>query len=204
MRTNKKTFPAAVVILESVVAPLNWQMIFGRRAPIEVDLGCGDGSFLLARATQHPERDFLGIEQMAGRARATSRKIGAEGLTNARVLQMEVWHALNLLPWDSVDLFSLLFPDPWPKRRHHNRRVVTREFLRAVARVLKAAGILQIKTDQSDYFAAMQSIVPLVPELKEITARAEAELPLTTFERRFQERGVPIYSLALRKISDGK
>ncbi len=199
MRTNTRSFLGAEVELESVLAPLDLVSVFGRSAPVEVDFGSGDGSFLVALAERSPERDFLGVEKLPGRFRSGCRRIGARGLSNARILQLEISHALYLLPRGSIDVFYLLFPDPWPKRRHQLRRVVTTEFLRAVARALKNNGAFRIKTDQEDYFAAMQRTLRDVPELNAIVEDGEAALPETTFEKRFLQAGAPIYRLELRK-----
>jgi tRNA (guanine-N7-)-methyltransferase len=128
-------------IPQSLTKPLNWDEVFPRRAPIEIDLGCGDGAFLMAMARANPERNFLGIERLLGRASKVCRKVAREDLKNARVLRLEVAHAVsNLLPADSIAAFHLLFPDPWPKRRHHRRRAFTTEFLSCIiARSLVAA-----------------------------------------------------------------
>ncbi len=200
MRTNTRSFLGAEVELESVLAPLDLFSVFGRSAPVEVDFGSGDGSFLVALAERSPERDFLGVEKLPGRFRSGCRRIGARGLSNARILQLEISHALYLLPRGSIDVFYLLFPDPWPKRRHQLRRVVTTEFLRAVARALKNNGAFRIKTDQEDYFAAMQRTLRDVPELNAIVEDGEVALPETTFEKRFLQAGAPIYRLELRKM----
>ncbi|MBA2243068.1 MAG: tRNA (guanosine(46)-N7)-methyltransferase TrmB [Chthoniobacterales bacterium] len=199
MRTNTRSFLGAEVELESVLVPLDLVSVFGRLAPVEVDFGSGDGSFLVALAERSPERDFLGVEKLPGRFQSGCRRIGARGLSNARILQLEISHALYLLPRGSIDVFYLLFPDPWPKRRHQLRRVVTTEFLRAVARALKSHGAVRIKTDQEDYFAAMQRTLRDAPELNAIVEDGEAALPQTTFEKRFLQAGAPIYRLELRK-----
>ncbi len=202
MRTNRTTFSAAVVVPESILAPLDLRKIFGRSAPLEVDLGCGDGTFLAALAERNPERDFLGVERLAGRWRGASRKIGQRQLSNARILRFEILHAVqHLLPRESVDVFYLLFPDPWPKRRHQNRRVVSEDFLRAAARALVPHGELRIATDHAEYFAEMERVADRVPIF---TARRVAHgeaLPSTTFEGRFRESGMEIYRLSLRKTS---
>ncbi len=112
MRTNTRSFLGAEVELESVLAPLDLVSVFGRSAPVEVDFGSGDGSFLVALAERSPERDFLGVEKLPGRFRSGCRRIGARGLSNARILQLEISHALYLLPRGSIDVFYLLFPDP--------------------------------------------------------------------------------------------
>lgn len=187
----------------SLIAPLCFEELFGRAAPIEVDLGCGDGTFLVALATLNPERDFLGVELTAGRVRAACRKIGDGGLTNARILRLDILHALQqLIPRNSVDAFHLMFPDPWPKLRHHARRIVTEAFLHAVARNLKAEGALQIATDHADYFKQMQQTIGCVPSFKADTASEALPLPRSTFEDRFRERGDQIHRLVLRTVAE--
>ena len=92
--------------------------------PLEIDLGCGDGKFLLEMAAHHPERDFLGVERLLGRVRKVCKRIGKLGLTNARVLRLESRYTAEwLLPPASVSRLHLLCPDPWPKLRHHRRRL---------------------------------------------------------------------------------
>jgi tRNA (guanine-N7-)-methyltransferase len=122
-----------------------------------MDLGCGDGSFLVALAKRHPEMNFLGIERMAGRVAKACRK--AARIDNVRVLHLESSYAVGyLLPENSVDVFYLLFPDPWPKRRHQRRRVMTLEFLQSIHRALVSGGMLRLATDQADYFKQMQHL----------------------------------------------
>ncbi len=206
MRTNRRSFPEAEVVPESELAPLDLAQIFGRRAgPLEVDLGCGDGTFLVARAAENPERDFLGIERLPGRARGAARKIGDARLTNARILRFDILHAIRqLLPPRSVAVFHLLFPDPWPKRRHQNRRVVSEEFFRAAARALVAQGELRIATDHADYFAEIERLASAVPLFIPERDIALSASPATTFEARFRDDGAEIYRLSLRKISGRK
>src|SRR5437667_9642984 len=117
-------------IPKSVTESLNWAEIFPRSAPIEIDLGCGDGAFLTAMAQSHPEHNFLGIERLLGRVSKVCRKVAREDLKNARVLRIDAAYAVeHLIPPESVTAFHLLFPDPWPKRRHHLRRAFTNTFL---------------------------------------------------------------------------
>ncbi|MGA0846579.1 MAG: tRNA (guanosine(46)-N7)-methyltransferase TrmB [Luteolibacter sp.] len=121
--------------------------------PLEIDLGCGDGSFLIGMAQQHPERDFLGVERLLGRARKVCRKITRENLDNARVLRLESQYLVEwLLPENSVSRFHLLCPDPWPKARHHRRRLVQHGFLTALHRVLQPNGEFLFMTDHEGYF----------------------------------------------------
>src|SRR6267142_1420708 len=193
--------PMIELVPELQAAPLDGAELFGRGAPLHVDLGCGDGSFLCELARQFPKRNFLGIERLTKRVEKVRRK--AEKIENVRVLRADTLFAVRyLLPKNSVETFYLLFPDPWPKRRHQLRRIFTRDFLEAIAVALEKHGILRVATDQLDYFQQVERIsraheqfqvVPLSPD--------DAVLPVTKFERKFRKQGVPIYRLTLRKTS---
>jgi len=196
------------LIPETYVAPLDPIAIFGRTAPLHVDLGCGDGSFLCELAQRHPNKDFLGIDRLVGRVAQACHKAAA--LENVRILNVESSYAVGyLLPERSVETFYLLFPDPWPKRRHQRRRVVTPDFLDSIHRALKDGGSLRIATDQLDYFHAIErAAFSKLDCFKQsscsdpkIDSFDDVHLPLTKFERRFTALGAPIYRLALRKIS---
>lgn len=188
------------LIPESYVARLDLPEIFGRNAPFHVDLGCGDGSFLCALARSAPENNFLGIERLSGRVRKACRK--AANLDNVRVLLAETSYAVRyLLPEASVEAFYLLFPDPWPKRRHQRRRVLTPEFLQSIHRSLAPSGLLHIATDQVDYFQQMRRLTLADFHFAWTEAAENIDLPPTKFERRFAEQGAPIYRVALRKLS---
>jgi len=199
-RTNLQTFAPAEIVPRSYLEPLDVTRVFGREAPLEVDLGCGDGSFLVSLAARQPERNFIGVERMGGRMRSASRKIGAFGLTNARVVEHDILQAVQqLFAPGSVDVFHLLFPDPWPKRRHGRRRIVTVEFLRGVARALRVGGELRIATDAPDYFRQVQELAGSIPTFV-AGGGAAADLTSTTFEERFRRSGLPIHRLTLRKL----
>jgi tRNA (guanine-N7-)-methyltransferase len=188
------------LIPETYVAPLDLRAIFGRAAPLHVDLGCGDGSFLCELAARRPEQDFLGIDRLVGRVAKASRKAAA--LENVRVLNVESSYAVRyLLPAKSVETFYLLFPDPWPKRRHHRRRIVQPDFIDSLHHALEPGGVLRIATDQLDYFQQIEHFVRSTPVKFEFVDHEDVDLPSTKFERRFSELGAPIYRLGLRKIS---
>jgi tRNA (guanine-N7-)-methyltransferase len=179
-------------------APLDLLAIFGRIAPLDVDLGCGNGDLICELARQKPERNFLGIEKLASRVAKVCRKAAA--LENVRVLNVESSYAVRyLLPENSVDTFSLLFPDPWPKRRHHRRRVVTADFLRSVYRTLEPGGALRVATDHKDYFDQMQQVVGRL-QLFTVTQPDCAVYPPSAFVTRYTEQGIEIHRLELRKV----
>jgi tRNA (guanine-N7-)-methyltransferase len=188
------------LIPETYLAPLDLLAIFGHAAPLHVDLGCGAGDFLCELARKYPQRNFLGVDKMAGRVAKASRKAAA--LENVRVLNVESSYAVRyLLPEASVETFYLLFPDPWPKRRHHRRRIVSDQFLDSIERALEPAGLLHIATDQGDYFQQIERAALNDCRFDKIDIDEFDPLPQTKFERRFREQGAPIYQLALRKIS---
>lgn len=181
--------------------PVDLRAVFGRDAPVEVDLGCGDGSFLAEIATENPDKDFLGIERLAGRVRSACGKIERAGLTNARVMHFDISYAVEqLLPPKSVTAFYLLFPDPWPKRRHAARRIVSENFLGALHRALVPNGALRVATDETGYFRQITCTIS-ASEGFAVVQNSTWLLPSTKFERRFRERGVPIQRLELRKVS---
>jgi tRNA (guanine-N7-)-methyltransferase len=191
------------LIPETYVAPLDPLAIFGRTAPLHVDLGCGDGSFLCELAQRHPDKDFLGVDRLVGRVAKACRKAAA--MENVRVLNVESSYAVGyLLPERSVKTFYLLFPDPWPKRRHQRRRIVTASFLDSIHRALVDDGFFRVATDQLDYFEQIQRVGENHSGFAIVDVNASpdrTDLPPTKFERRFSALGVPIYRLVLRKIS---
>ena len=191
------------LVPETLFAPLDLLAIFGRKAPLQVDLGCGEGSFLYELASQNPHCNFLGVEKLAGRVAKACRK--SEHLTNVRVLNLESSYAVRyLLPERSVETFYLFFPDPWPKRRHHRRRIVQSEFLVSIDRALEPDGTIYLATDDLNYFRQMEWVASSTTKLECImhsSLEADARLPETKFEHRFRQQGVPIYRLALRKVS---
>jgi tRNA (guanine-N7-)-methyltransferase len=203
-RAKLNTNEAAVEYLpKSLTSALEFDRIFSRFAPVEIDLGCGDGSFLTAMARENPEHNFLGIERLLGRARSVCRKIARLDLKNARVLRMESSYAVTyLLPAGFVTAFHLLFPDPWPKRRHHRRRAFTHEFLFSIHRALIAGGLFQVATDHTDYFQQIEKVIAEADIFA--ISREQNNFPPTTFEQKFIARGLSVHRLLLRKVSPVK
>ncbi len=195
---------AAIELVPStILEPLNFAELFGRDAPVELDVGCGDGTFLVGLAEQNSERNFLGIERLAGRVRSLCRKAATLQLSNVRVLRIDAIYAVKqLMPACSVQAVHILFPDPWPKRRHHRRRTITAEFLACIHRALVHRGQVHIATDHVDYLDDIRRLV-VDGRLFKISNPAMT-FPRSRFEQRFAATGTPIYRLFLRKISPVK
>lgn len=171
--------------------------LFPDAAPLEVDLGSGDGSFLLSMAKKFPERRFLGVERLLGRVRKLCRRSHREALPNLKVLRLESLYTVEwLLPPQSISRIHLLFPDPWPKAKHHKRRLVQDPFLKAVQAALVPGGEFLFRTDHAEYFEwAMEEVekfegLQLIDWLPEDEFYAE-----TDFQRQWAEEGRSVYSL---------
>lgn len=133
-----------------VLAPSD---IFGADGPFEVDLGCGDGGFLLQMAAHYPERRFLGIERLLGRVRGVCSRAAVRGLDNVKVFRVESRYFLEwMMQPGCISRLHYLCPDPWPKERHHKNRLVQEDFLPVLHRSLSDGGEFLFKTDHEGYF----------------------------------------------------
>lgn len=180
---------------ENWVTALNLEKAFDRQKPLnlEVDLGCGKGRFLLARAFAHKEICFLGIDRRRARILKVERKALRLRLENIRLLDAEALYAVdNLLPDNSVSVYYLFFPDPWPKRRHHRRRLFDAVFLNALLRTLRAGGRIHVATDHLDYFAAIRDIFSADRRFTEVAPLIPADDERTDFELVFLAQNKPI------------
>lgn len=169
--------------------------LFGRAAPLEADLGCGDGRFLVLTAMRHPERNFLGVERKPDRVRKACRKAVLAGCRNVRVVQAGIEEVVSgVLPKNYAERLHALFPDPWPKRRHSKNRLLKAEFFRRAAAALRPGGDLRVKTDSEWYFQeALRAAAEC--EMLDPAEWEESEAPvLTTFEARFLELGQRVWA----------
>jgi tRNA (guanine-N7-)-methyltransferase len=171
--------------------------------PLEIDLGCGDGSFLMEMAREFPERDFLGVERLLGRVRKVCKKITRRNLVNARVLRLDSRYVTEwLLPEATVSRLHLLCPDPWPKLRHHRRRLVQLEFLEAVKRALVPGGEFLFMTDHEDYFQWGVEKVQLFGGFEILEWKEDSFFyPKTDFQRLWESEGKTIWRLRCRKTA---
>ncbi|MEI6604513.1 MAG: tRNA (guanosine(46)-N7)-methyltransferase TrmB [Verrucomicrobiota bacterium] len=169
--------------------------------PLEVDLGCGDGAFLLEMARQFPERDFIGVERLLGRVRKVCKKLTRNQLVNGRVLRLESRYTVEwLLPEASLARLHLLCPDPWPKLRHHRRRLVQVDFVTAVLRALVPGGEFLFMTDHEEYFAWANDTVTACGGFDQLEWPENAFFyPKTDFQRQWEAEGKTMWRLRWRK-----
>lgn len=169
--------------------------------PLEVDLGCGDGSFLLEMAREFPERDFLGVERLLGRVKKVCKKLTRRRLENMQVLRLDSRYVVEwLLPRASVTRLHLLCPDPWPKLRHHRRRLVRAEFIEAVQRVLVPGGEFLFMTDHEEYFQWVAEKVAAFGKFEVLEWTEDTFFyPKTDFQEQWESEGKSMFRLRCRK-----
>ncbi len=142
------------------VAPIDMQSAFDMSKPLEVDVGCGKGGFLLSRASEHPDTNFLGIDRMLRRIRKVENKILRAGLDNVRLFRVDASYAVGyMIPPRSVSVYYVFFPDPWPKKRQQEKRFFNEDFLEDVFRTLKPQGMIHVATDHLPYFNEIESLL---------------------------------------------
>lgn len=195
---NRSLPPDAALQPDPLIAPasldttLRFATLFGREAPVEVEIGFGKGRFLLHEAASRPDVSLLGIETALPYVRLVRHLALQRGICNVRLLGGNARDVFaRLMPKAALAAIYVLFPDPWPKRRHHGRRLVNAEFLGLAARALAGDGVLHVVTDDPDYAAAIGAVETLVPELVLAPERAFGpELRSRThFAAKLAERG---------------
>jgi len=196
--------PSLRIIPTAWDAPLDLTTSFGLTPQrLEVDLGCGKGRFLLARATAHPETSFLGLDRQTRRLAKVERKAQRAQLANIRLLYAEAAYAVtNLLPPGSVAAYYIFFPDPWPKRRHHRRRLFDTAFLDALNITLMPGGCIHLATDHLDYFGSIRRLLAGDMRLVEREAFITANEERTDFELIFLGQNKPIGRCSFAKRAD--
>lgn len=167
---------------------------------LEVDIGCGKGRFLVTRAAGHPDISFLGIDRRKKRSEKTARKVAGQELSNIRVLCAEAYYVIaNMLPAASVSTYYLFFPDPWPKRRHHRRRLFDAVFMDALARTMKNKGRIHVITDHHDYFDIIRGILAADPRFSEIAPFMPETEERTEFYLVFLKKNTPLHACSFEK-----
>jgi tRNA (guanine-N7-)-methyltransferase len=181
---------------------------FGRAAPRMLEIGFGMGDALAATAQARPEWDFLGIEVHRPGVGSLLRRLEREAVTNVRVICADAVEVLQRrLPDAGLDAVHLFFPDPWPKSRHHKRRIVQAAFVAQVRRKLKAGGRFHLATDWEDYARHMLTVMSAAPGFRNAAGPGEysprpADRPLTKFEQRGRRLGHGVWDLIFVREPD--
>lgn len=179
---------------EDWLHPIDLASEWEQTGPRAVDLGCGKGRFLLAHAKNHPELRILGIERKLRRVRKIDRKASRAGTRNLRVLRMEANYAMRyLIPESWIDICFIYFPDPWPKDRHRDHRLLTPAFMDVLERTLSPQGVVHFATDHQPYFEeVMEHLIP-DSRWQEIDPYLPTEEETSDFELLWRAEGKPSY-----------
>lgn len=184
--------------------PVDLDAVFGRRAPRTLEIGSGMGEGTAAMAQAHPDGDYLAVEVHSPGVGSLLRRVGELGLTNVRVIQhdaVEVVH--RMIPPGSLEAVHIFFPDPWPKKRHHKRRLIQAPFVALLAERLKPGGLLHAATDWEDYARHILAVLDAEPLLGNTTsgfAPRPGYRPLTKFESRGLGLGHPVWDVIFRRV----
>lgn len=179
--------------------PSNAASLFGREAPLEIEVGSGKGLFLAAASVERPDHNFLGIEIAAKYARFAAARLAKRGIANAIVVNADAQRLFReLLPDSSIAAVHVYFPDPWWKARHKKRRVINESFVRDVERTLVTGGSLHFWTDVEEYFqttlALLAAATQMTGPLSVAEQPPEHDLDYRThFERRMRMHGEAVY-----------
>jgi tRNA (guanine-N7-)-methyltransferase len=182
------------------LSPDAWKEIFGRSAPVCVEVGPGLGEFLVAMATHHPEQDFFAVEHVKSRVVHIQAELRRRALNNARALHADANFALALLPPASVDSVFVQFPDPWWKRRHHRRRLLTPPFVAKIRRALRPGGTVELITDVAEYFERARPLLDADPGLELVTTDLSL-VTATSFSRKAMRRGAQLHACLHRRVA---
>jgi len=178
--------------LDFAPSPLDLDGVFGRRAPRVLDIGFGMGETTAAMAAAQPEVDFLAIDVHAPGVGSLLRRIDESALTNVRVMKHDAVEVVaSMIPRGSLSGVHVFFPDPWPKKRHHKRRLLAPPFVHELAQKLGPGGYLHVATDWEDY--AQEALATLAAELLlENTAEGFAPRPAARPLTKFEARGLKL------------
>jgi tRNA (guanine-N7-)-methyltransferase len=173
---------------------------FDREAPCVLEIGFGNGETLAQMAVEHPELNFLGIEVHRPGVGHLLQLIDKQQLTNVRVVCHDAVELLHALTRETrFQQVSIFFPDPWPKKRHHKRRLIQPDFVALLATILDSKGILHIATDWSDYADHIREVMNTQAVFKHIALDAALLRPATKFEQRGLGKGHVIADLVYQK-----
>ena len=190
--------------------PLDFKLLFDRSAPVVLEIGFGNGETLVEQAAGSPDRDFIGIEVHEPGVGHCLLKADATGVRNLRLISHDAVEVLkHQVPAESLSRVNLYFPDPWPKKRHHKRRIVQDAFVDLIADRLEDGGTLNVATDWANYAEHIDEVLSRSDrftciERREHDGEAPLDRPRTKFERRGLRKGHRICDWCFRKVANNQ
>ncbi len=197
-------------LLERYQVPMSaeaapWSALFRREAPLVLEVGFGMGHALFETAQRHPDWNCVGVEVYRPGIGALLNAVADAELTNVRIIEGDAREVLaKMVAEGTLHRIMLYFPDPWPKSKHHKRRLINAEFAALVARRLRVDGELQVATDWEHYAEAIRAVLDAEPLLENLAGPGQfavrnEERPTTRFEARGVRLGHPVWDFAYRK-----
>ena len=205
MSPNKILPPGESLLhpITSAVEPIGLAELFPVEQPLELELGCGDGSFTLQYALANTGRNIVALERLLGRITKLDRKGHRAGLKNLRLLRAEAAYVLEyLLPPGLLDAIHVYFPDPWPKKRHHKNRLISEPFPPLAKRLLREGGIVYLRTDNIEYFEQMLELFGDANGFEAVETPESLKALVTDFEQEFNSQGIPTNYAAYRSVGE--
>lgn len=187
-------------------AAVDLPAVFGRRAETVLEIGFGNGEMLAQLAVEHPERNYIGVEVHRPGIGRLLMRLRDHDVDNVRIAARDATEVLrNEIPDDALKQILIYFPDPWPKKRHHKRRLIQQEFVLLATAKLAVGGELKLATDWPEYAAQMLEILNSRTDLENLSpdggyVERPEERPVTRFEQRGKKKGHPVFDLAYRRI----
>jgi tRNA (guanine-N7-)-methyltransferase len=190
---------------QTLTRPIDWAQLYGNANPVEIEIGCGKGTFITDQARKFPGVNFFGIEWAAWFYRYTADRLRRHGCVNARAMRIDAALFVDeYVPDASVSVLHIYFPDPWPKQKHHRRRLINPAFMKKVERILVPGGKLSVVTDHLNYWQAIEPAVRgsglKVIEFDKPSSAGEGETVGTNFERKYIREGRPFYAIAAVRV----
>lgn len=183
-----------------------WHEVFGRKAPLHIEVGMGKGQFMMQLAAQNPDINYVGIEMYSSVLLRAVQKMEENPIDNLRFIRMDAREIEEVFDKEEVDLIYLNFSDPWPKDRHAKRRLPSRQFLARFDQILKKEGRIEFKTDNRDLFDfAVEEVEPAGWQIDAITYDLHHDEVmnqgniLTEYEEKFSSKGNPIYKYIISR-----
>ena len=186
-----RDLPSLIHPITDALQVIEIERLFPDPQPLEIELGCGDGSFLARYADANRDRNFIGVERLKGRLKKLDRAGRKSALANLSLLKIEAAYLLRyLLPTESFAVVHVYFPDPWPKAKHAKHRLISPGFPELAQRVLLPSGQVYLRTDDADYFAQMEEVFGGSPLFERVDTPTELKEITTDFEREFNAQGI--------------
>ena len=186
--------------------PICFAAIFGNDRPVELEIGSGKGGFLLEQSRAHEDRNFVGVEWANRYFKFAADRMARWGLCNVRVVRADAKEFVTrFLPESSITALHVYHPDPWPKRRHHKRRLIDRVFVDAAARALVDHGRWMVQTDHAEYFEVIRTLLSGHPKLEQTLGGFQNDhgheaIVVTNYQIKYRRKGRKIHTLTCTRL----